>query len=62
VVIEGVRQDWDPQPVRVEVRQNTFLERPPFAGKAVLANAFHVRAIPYRWKRGVREPLAREAT
>lgn len=63
VVIEGVRQDWDPQPVRVEVRQNTFLERPPLAGTgAVLANAFHVQRIPYRWKRGVREPLPKQTT
>jgi hypothetical protein len=58
VVIEGVRERWDPQPVRVEVSRNTFLERPPFAGvRAVLANAFHVQDVPYRWKRGVRVAL-----
>jgi hypothetical protein len=62
VVIEGVRQHWDPQPVRVEVRRNTFLERPPFAsGKLVLAHAFHLENVPYRWKRGVLEPLRPEA-
>jgi hypothetical protein len=62
VMIEAVRGDWDPQPVQVEVRQNTFLTRPPFAGSAaVLANAFYVNALPYGWKRGVREPLARKA-
>lgn len=58
VVIEGVRQHWDPQPVRVEVRRNTFLERPPFDA-AVLANAFHVQDVPYRWRKGVVEPLPR---
>jgi len=58
VLIEGVRQNWDPRPVRVEVRECTFLEQPRFAG-AVLANAFHVSDIPYRWKRGVVEALPR---
>ena len=56
VLIEGVRQNWKPRPVPVQVRQCTFLERPPFTG-AVLANAFHVSDIPYRWKRGVIEAL-----
>lgn len=55
IAIRAVRQNWDPQPVRVEVRRNTFLEREPFAGAApVLANAFHVEGVPYQWQRGVR--------
>jgi hypothetical protein len=58
VAIEGVRENWKPVPVPVEVRQLTFLERPPFSGtRAILANAFHVRGIPYEWKRGIRHPL-----
>ena len=58
VMIEGVREDWKPHPVRVEVLENTFFRHPPFAGvRPVLANAFHVANIPYRWRRGVREPL-----
>lgn len=56
VVIEAARQHWDPQPVRVEVRRSSFLDQPAFAG-AVLANAFHVQDVPYRWKRGVLERL-----
>lgn len=61
VVIEGHREHWDPQPVDVEVRQNTFLQRPPFAGvPPVLANAFHVQDVPYRWRPGFLEPLSRE--
>jgi uncharacterized protein YqjF (DUF2071 family) len=49
------RQAWDPQPVVVEVRQNTFLEREPFcSARPILANAFHVRDVPYRWQRGRR--------
>lgn len=58
VLIEGVRRDWRPVPVRVEVERCTFLERPPFgAAPARLANAFLVENIPYRWKRGVRVRL-----
>ncbi len=49
------RQTWDPQPVAVEVRQNTFLEREPFCrARPILANAFHVRDVPYLWQRGRR--------
>lgn len=54
VVIKGVRRAWDPQPVRVEVLECTYLER---FRSAVLANAFHLSGVPYRWKRGRREPL-----
>jgi hypothetical protein len=58
VMIEGVRENWKPRPVAVEVRTVTFFDRPPFSGfKPALASAFHVENIPYRWKRGVREPL-----
>src|SRR5438445_1100326 len=32
VVIEGQREQWDPQPVSVEVRPNTCLDGPPFDG------------------------------
>jgi hypothetical protein len=63
VLIEAVRQHWEPRPVRVDVRECSFLDRPPFAGAgAVLANAFHVSDIPYRWKRGVVEALPAVAT
>ena len=58
VLIEGVRQHWHPQPVAVEVARCSFFERPPFRGvRPILANAFHVANIDYRWKRGVVEPL-----
>ncbi|HEX8711013.1 MAG TPA: DUF2071 domain-containing protein [Terracidiphilus sp.] len=53
--IRAVRQEWNPQPVTVEIRQNTFLEHEPFRSAApVLANAFHVGGVPYRWERGRR--------
>lgn len=60
VVIEGVRQKWEPKPVRVEILKNTFFNREPFRDvQPVLANAFYLQNIDYRWKRGVREELAR---
>ena len=51
--IQASRQSWDPQPVAVEVSYATFLDREPFCQfKPVLANAFYVRDVPYRWQRG----------
>jgi len=56
--IRAVREQWNPQPVAVEVRKNTFLRQEPFCRVTpVLANAFYVRDVPYRWMRGVRTPL-----
>jgi hypothetical protein len=53
--IHAQRQRWDPQPVAVEVRRNTFLEHEPFCrAKPLLANAFHIQDVPYRWDRGRR--------
>jgi hypothetical protein len=58
ILIEGVRQNWKPQPVSVQVRRATFFDRAPFnQTRPILANAFYVRDIPYMWKRGVRESL-----
>jgi hypothetical protein len=61
VMIVGVRENWKPQPVRVEVREAAFLRTPPFNATApILANAFHIANIPYRWNRGVVEALGGE--
>ncbi|MBA2242653.1 MAG: DUF2071 domain-containing protein [Chthoniobacterales bacterium] len=58
VVIEGVRQKWRPRPVNVQVLRSSFFDSAPFRRtRPVLASAFHVADIPYRWKRGVVEPL-----
>lgn len=51
VAVRGVRAGWEPRPVSVEVRRVAFFERAPFEG-AVLANAFHVANVDYRWERG----------
>jgi Uncharacterized conserved protein (COG2071) len=61
LMVQGVRKQWDPQPVRVQVQENTFVRRAPFAeAEPVLANAFHLADVPYLWRRGVREPLPRD--
>ena len=58
VMIKATRSRWEPQPIAVAVRKATFLERPPFNDVTpILANAFHVANVPYRWERGVVERL-----
>ncbi len=54
LIIEGVRQNWTPNPVRVihyslDFLNSLNLENP------VLANAFIINDIPYYWKKGKRE-------
>jgi hypothetical protein len=62
VVIEGVRQNWNPRPVSVALEQAAFFSRPPFAGSpVVLANAFFLESVPYRWRKGLVEPLEASA-
>ena len=58
IVVRGLRQDWNPQPVKVAVKTNTFLDTSPFSqARPILANAFYLKDIPYKWERGWREPL-----
>ena len=58
VMIEGVRRDWNPQPIAVEVHRADFFKRAPFSvARPILANAFHVANIDYRWNPGVVEAL-----
>lgn len=58
VIVEGIRETWSPQPVRVLDHSIPFLrefsKEPPR-----LANAFIIHNIPYFWKRGRTEALAR---
>ncbi len=62
VAIQGVRQDWDPQPVSVEIAECRYLEGPAFGGTPIrLANAFWVENIPYRWEPGHVYPLPSRA-
>jgi hypothetical protein len=59
VVVRGLRRAWDPQPVRVEVREASWLEQPVLRDAGVrLANAFYLEAVPYAWKPGTLEAIA----
>lgn len=61
VMIKATRSHWEPQPIAVSVRKATFLEHAPFnTVTPILANAFHIENVPYRWERGVVERV-REA-
>jgi hypothetical protein len=58
VIVQGVREHWEPMPVQVERVRCTLLERAPFDRVPPrLANAFLVENVPYRWQRGEVEPL-----
>ena len=51
LIIEGVRQNWKPMPVKVIEHSFAFLDDLDLS-EATLANAFMVRDIPYYWKKG----------
>ena len=51
VIIEGVRQHWQPEPVAVEQAHVGFLQHLPLS-HLTLANAFVLRDVPYHWKKG----------
>lgn len=55
LIVEGVRSDWKPRPVRVIRHRIPHLDHLGL-GHAVLANAFMVENIPYHWKKGIAEP------
>lgn len=55
LIVEGVRSDWKPRPVKVLHQRIPFLDELGL-GHAVLANAFVVENIPYHWKKGISEP------
>lgn len=51
MIVEGVRQHWEPQPVAVESCHVGFLEKLGLS-QLVLANAFALHDVPYHWKKG----------
>ena len=51
LIIEGVREDWEPKPVEVIRHTIGFIKEKKFKN-IVLANAFLVENIPYYWKKG----------
>ncbi len=51
LIIEGVRRDWLPKPVSVLDYDISFIHSLNLT-KAILANAFIIKNIPYYWKKG----------
>lgn len=53
VIVEGSRGSWKPQPVGVVKWHVGLFGEDPFRGvKPILANAFVVRDVDYRWEKG----------
>jgi uncharacterized protein YqjF (DUF2071 family) len=51
LIIEGVRKNWKPMPVKVIEYNFSFIDRMKL-NDVRLANAFIIRDIPYYWKKG----------
>jgi len=51
LIIEGVRQNWTPSPVKVIDYDFDFLNSLKLVNP-ILANAFVIKNIPYYWKKG----------
>ncbi len=51
LIIEGVRENWTPQPIQIKSYEIDFLRQMNLS-KAQLANAFIIKNIPYQWKKG----------
>ena len=51
LIIEGVRENWKPMPVKVIEHNFSFIDRMKL-DDVRLANAFVIRNIPYYWKKG----------
>jgi uncharacterized membrane protein YphA (DoxX/SURF4 family) len=59
VAIRARRAHWMPAPIAVDVNQISFFDQPMFRGcRPILAAAFHVRDVNYRWERGIWYPIA----
>ena len=58
ISIRGLRTDWKPQPLHVELKPPSYFQRSPFCrASPLLANAFYLRNVPYQWERGERIAL-----
>ena len=51
LIIEGVRENWEPKAIKVSDEKVDFIEKLTDV-KGVLANAFEISNIPYYWKKG----------
>ncbi|MEE9407077.1 MAG: DUF2071 domain-containing protein [Polaribacter sp.] len=51
LIIEGVRTNWKPKPLKVESYHFDFLDNLQLQN-CVLANSFIIENVPYKWKKG----------
>lgn len=61
LIIEGVRQNWKPEPVKVVSYHFEFLNSLNLQN-VILANAFKTENIPYHWKKGRLEKFLTDNT
>jgi hypothetical protein len=54
LIIEGIRENWEPAPVAILKNKIGFIDDMNIPG-IVLANAFLIENIPYSWKKGKTE-------
>lgn len=54
LIIEGVREDWTPRPVKVIESNVGFVDSLKLEG-TVLASTFLIDNIPYYWKKGMKD-------
>lgn len=59
LIIEGVRENWKPKPVRIIEHKFSFIENLKL-NDAKLANVFVIENIPYYWKKGKTERWEKE--
>jgi uncharacterized protein YqjF (DUF2071 family) len=54
LIIQGVRQNWKPNPIEIKSYSIAFLNELNFS-ECILASAFQITNIPYYWKKGKME-------
>ena len=59
LIIEGVRENWTPAPLKVLSYHFSFLDNMKL-DEIKLANAFIIESIPYSWKKGKIEQWKKE--
>lgn len=59
LIIEGVRQNWTPQPLIVHEHQFSFVDHLNLRNTS-LASAFFISQVPYSWKKGKIEKWTNE--
>ncbi len=56
--VEGVRENWHPKSVSVNIQKLSFFEQEKFAGTTPIhCSSFFIKDIPYYWKEGICETL-----